>query len=321
MKGAALDNTNLIYHYTSFEKLQCILKNGTLRFKESTSSNDILDTIGFVNILKSIPHFNAPGATSALLNFIINYYQWEGYRPSSKFLVACFSKIPDSRLLWDAYTMHRPGTQKCPHGEEKYCYETATKYNGVCIAFSQDRLSEYLSSVEGANCDRTHVQPVIYGDTKIKIILNEWLKEAARKSIELSKDDDQSQDIIPTMPVIGNIIMDLKKSLVIPVMEFMKKVEAYSPFFKHEFWHEEAEVRAALLISNASLPKFSISEYDYCTRYYNMEIPADCIDHIILGPEFDEISFAEIDSHPEYKFRFRDYELRKSLGTGVIRNQ
>lgn len=60
-----------------------------------TSSNDILDTIGFVNILKGMPHFNTPGATSALLNFIINYYQWEGYRPSSKFLVACFSKIPD----------------------------------------------------------------------------------------------------------------------------------------------------------------------------------------------------------------------------------
>lgn len=90
-----MDNSNLIYHYTSFEKLQCILKYGTLRFKESTSSNDILDTIGFENILKSMPNFNAPGATAALLNFIINYYRWEGYHPSAKFLVACFSKIPD----------------------------------------------------------------------------------------------------------------------------------------------------------------------------------------------------------------------------------
>ena len=316
-----MDSSTLIYHYTSFEKLQCILKNGTLRFKESTSSNDILDTIGFVNILKGMPHFNAPGATSALLNFIINYYQWDSYRPSAKFLVACFSKIPDSRLLWDAYTMHRPGNQKCPYGDDKYCYEAATKYNGVCIAFRQDRLSEHLRSVEGVNCDRTHVQSIIYGDTKIKILLNEWLKEAAQKSLELSKDDDQSQDIIPTMPVIGNIAIDLKKSLVIPVMEFMKKVEAHSPFFKHEFWHEEAEVRAALLISNASLPKFSISENSDGTNYYDLEIPADCIDHIILGPEFDEQTFDEIDRHPEYKFRFRDYELRKSLGTGVIRNQ
>ena len=63
---------NLIYHYTSFEKLQCILKYGTLRFKESTSSNDILDTIGFVNILKDMPHFNAPNGIAALLNFIID---------------------------------------------------------------------------------------------------------------------------------------------------------------------------------------------------------------------------------------------------------
>lgn len=34
-----MDLTKLIYHYTSFEKLQCILRYGTLRFKESTSSN------------------------------------------------------------------------------------------------------------------------------------------------------------------------------------------------------------------------------------------------------------------------------------------
>ena len=102
------------------------------------------------------------------------------------------------------------------------------------------------------------------------------------------------------MPVIGTLTMDLKKCLVIPVMDFMKKVEAYSPFFKHEFWREEAEVRAALLISNASLSRFDISEYDGGVKYYDVEISADCIDHIILGPEFDESSFAEIDSHPEY---------------------
>ena len=76
-----MDNSNLIYHYTSFDKLQCILKYGTLRFKESTSSNDVLDTIGLENILKSMPNFNAPGATSELLNFILGYYQREAYQP------------------------------------------------------------------------------------------------------------------------------------------------------------------------------------------------------------------------------------------------
>ncbi len=36
---------NKIYYYTDFNTFKLILENGTLRFKESTSSNDKLDTI------------------------------------------------------------------------------------------------------------------------------------------------------------------------------------------------------------------------------------------------------------------------------------
>lgn len=43
-------NLNNIYHYTSFDKFKCILQNGTLRFKESTQSNDLLDTKGLENL-------------------------------------------------------------------------------------------------------------------------------------------------------------------------------------------------------------------------------------------------------------------------------
>ena len=312
---------NLIYHYTSFEKLQCILKHGTLRFKESTSSNDVLDTIGFVNILKQMPQFKAPTISSKFLNFIINYYQRDTYMPSAKFLVACFSLIPDSRLLWDAYTMHRPGTQKCLYGEEKYCYETASKYSGVCIAFRQDKLKEVLENSTKVSCDTAQIQPVVYGDAKIKVLLNKWFKEAISHSEELGKDADQSQEIIPPIHVIGETHLFFEKSLIIPTMEFLQNIEAYSPFFKHEFWCEEKEVRASLLVSNASLSKYNIFEYTDGTKYCDLELPADCIDHIILGPEFDIDSFAEIDSHPEYKLKLRDFDLRPSIGTGVIRNQ
>lgn len=312
---------NLIYHYTSFEKLQNILKGGTLRFKESTKSNDVLDTSGIVNILKKMPHFEAKTSTSELLNFIIDYYQRDTYAPSAKFLVACFSKTPDSRLLWDAYTMHRPGNKKCPHGEEKYCYEVASKYDGVCIAFRQDKLVEFLHSVEKVNCDTTHVRSIAYGEEIIKALLNNWLKETTRQAIELGKDEDQSQNIIPPIHAIGDTYMFFKKSLVVPTLQFLQNVEAYSPFFKHKFWCEEAEVRASLMISNASLSKYNLSEYADGTKYCDLEFPSDCIDHIILGPEFDSCSFAEIDHHPEYKFKLRDFDLRKSIGTGVIRNQ
>lgn len=104
-------------------------------------------------------------------------------------------------------------------------------------------------------------------------------------------------------------------------MEFLQNVEAYSPFFKHEFWHEEVEVRASLLISNTSLSKYDISEYADGTKYCDLEFPTECIDHIILGPEFDSNAFEEIDRHTEYKFKLKDFDLRKSIGTGVIRNQ
>lgn len=312
---------DLIYHYTGFEKLQCILEYSTLRFKESTKSNDILDTIGFVNILQSMPKFNSPSAEGAFLNFLLGYYQNETYKPSSVSLVSCFSKTPDSRLLWDAYTMHRPGNQKCPYGDEKYCFESSTKYNGVCIAFRQDKLQQLLKKTEGIFCDKTHIQAIDYGDQRIRILLNNWLKEAVSEMWELSKDPDQSQNIIPTIPVTSKIGLDLRKSLVIPMLHFMQKVEAYSPFYKHEFWNEEMEVRASLLITNGRLPNYKdISQYDDGSKYCDISITPDCIDHFILGPEFDDQNLSEIKQHTEYKLNICDFELKKSLGTGVIRN-
>lgn len=315
-----MSNSNLIYHYTSFEKLQCILQHGTLRFRESTKSNDLLDTMGFVNILKNMPKFKAPIDTNELLNFILGYYQRDTYCPSAVFLVSCFSRTPDSRLLWDAYTMHRPGNQKCTHGEEKYCYETPAKYNGVCIAFRQDKLKELLEAEEGVSCDKTHIQAIDYDENKLKALINKWLKEAAYKSYELSKDPDQSQSIIPSLQITRKTVLDFKKSLVVPSLEFLQNVEAYSPFYKHEFWREENEVRASLLVTNGHLEKYKIQQSADRAKFRDISIVPDCIDHIILGPEFDDVSFSKIKQHTDYKLDLLSFKLKKSIGTGVIRN-
>ena len=40
-----------MYYYTDYNTFKLILTNGTLRFKESTSSNDRLDTIQLYNEL------------------------------------------------------------------------------------------------------------------------------------------------------------------------------------------------------------------------------------------------------------------------------
>ena len=74
-------------------------------------------------------------------------------------------------------------------------------------------------------------------------------------------------------------------------------------------------------MTNRNLSKYNISEYDDGIRYVDLEITPDCIDHIITGPEFDDQSLWAISQHTEYKLRFADFEIRESLGTGVIRNQ
>lgn len=316
-----MSNSNLIYHYTSFEKLKCILEHGTLRFKESTKSNDILDTACVVNILKTMPHFKANVEMTELLNFILGYYQREAYDSSSISLVSCFSEIADSRLLWDAYTMHRPGNQKCSYGEQKFCYETVSKYNGVCIAFRKDQLQKLLEKEIGRSCDNSIVKNIDYGDAKLKFLLNEWLKEAALDSLNLSKEPDQSQNIIPPILATRKTELHIKKCLVFPTLDFIQKVEEYSPFFKHQFWHEEKEVRASLFIKKGNIKKYkTISQYDDSSYYCDISITPDCIDHFILGPEFNEKNLSEIKQHKEYKLNICDFELKYSVGTGVIRN-
>ena len=313
-----MNNSSLIYHYTSFEKLQCILKHGTLRFKESTKSNDILDTMGFVKILKTMPMFKS---SVDITDFILKYYQQPTYTQAWISLVSCFSLIPDSRLLWDSYTMHRPGKTKCTYGDNKYCLENSSKYNGVCIAFRQNKLEEILSSYNGKMYDNSHVELVRYGESEMKILINKWLKEAIFQSTEMSKEKDQQQTLIPPIPITSTTTLELKKSLVIPSLEFMKNIEAYSPFFKHEFWKEEKEVRATILISNSRVGKYKniITDTDG-SRYCDISITPDCIDHIILGPEFSIDNKDELEQHSEYKLHFSAFTTKKSIGTGVIRN-
>ena len=83
-----------------------------------------------------------------------------------------------------------------------------------------------------------------------------WFKEACEQVYELKRDPDQSQDIIPSI-VVSRITIrqfELKKCLVKPMSELIGKIDAFPPFFKHEFWKEE-EVRASLCF-----PKEAVSD-------------------------------------------------------------
>ena len=316
-------DSNIIYHYTSFDKFKCILKYGTLRFKESTQSNDMLDTIGLVNALKAMPDFKSPTEMSEALNFIIGYYKSGVYRQSSTSMVACFTTIPDSRMLWDAYTMNRPSNIECPYGEAKYCYNSQLKYNGACIAFRKDKLREIIRGAEGISCEKSFLEPIRYGEDRIKITLNELLKEAIASCVKLIKDEDQTQYIIPPIPIpfTKGKVAEVKKSIVYPSLSFIGKIDERSPFFKHEFWSEEKEIRASLYVRNGNIDRYkNIREQDGA-KYCDIDITLDCIDHVILGPEFDDESIYDVKNQKDVKLDFNALITQNSVGTGVIRSK
>lgn len=315
----------LIYHYTSFDKFKCILENGTLRFKESTKSNDSLDTTLLFDVLrnyKGLP--DCRDVVEVARKFMLDYYQGFEAQNQHISLVACFAKTGDSRMLWDAYTMNRPSNIKCMHGEKRYCYDSNVRYNGVCIAFDSKKLNEHMQRHAGKVYERAYLCPIIYGIDKAKEQLNCWFEEACEQVHVLRQEPDQSQDIIKQMVITGVsgrplISMDLKKCLVIPMVELIGKIDAFSPFFKHEFWSDEAEVRASLCFHKNKASAQVNNADDY--MYFDMPITMECIDHIILGPEFSEEDKKEIMSHAEYKLNFETLLKRTSVGTGVIRGK
>ena len=97
---------DLIYHYTSFDKLQSILKYSTLRFKESTQSNDILDTTRLINILQRLTYVsdNANTNIAKACDFLINYFKQPTYNNQHTSMVSCFQHF----LILDCFGMHIP---------------------------------------------------------------------------------------------------------------------------------------------------------------------------------------------------------------------
>ena len=55
--------------------------------------------------------------------------------------------------------------------------------------------------------------------------------------------------------------------------------------------------------------------------YFDMPITEDCIEYIILGPEFSNLESEEILSHSNYKLDFNTFEKRNSIGAGIIRSK
>ncbi len=297
-----------LYYYTSFKTFKLILENGTLRFKESTSSNDLRDTKllyeSFISYAAEI--IKNSDKENVQLRFAKSIFekQKELNRIS---LVACFTEKKDSRLLWDAYTMNRTD-------------QGAGKYNGVCLEINPNVLSG-LMNVKNDIFDWISIEPIKYKKSERDSLFKKSTDLFNKMYLDLKDDPDQSQSIVkPTIIRIGKQIQELsfKKCVVIPMMNMMDIFGKYSPFYKHEFWEEEKETRALLSIPKQS-PNVKKIEYDD-SYYYDLPISKELISRVILGPEFNKKDM-DILKEIDGKIRIDDLKTTKSLGTGIIVNR
>lgn len=294
-----------LYYYTDFETFKLIMDNGTLRFKESTKSNDKLDTNILYEELKEIfnERYGDDASKNAQIQFLIGFFENKGYQNNSFPVVACFTEKADSRLLWDAYTMNRKDRE-------------SKRYNGVCIQINIEQLANAMQKECNEN-DLFIIKNILYDKDSRKRFLEEKLDEFDKSVEELSKDSDQDQDIIPKQRFIypsgrRGIEVKLRKCIVFPMMKFLNNLQIMSPLFKHEFWNEEMETRALFCKQESGLEKLSDGAH-----FYDVHIQNEVFEKVILGPEFSNDDMKVLQAQDNV-IDISKIQFVHSMGTGVI---
>lgn len=307
-KGIYRMENEKMYYYTDFKTFKMILQNGTLCFKESTSSNDKLDTRQvYENLMDMAKRKYEETGIAPEQKFYFDMLKHNGSKPTRFSLVACFTSKADSRMLWDAYTMHRKD-------------RNSERYNGVCIEFSKKQLLKAMDN--GAKIfDIRKCQNIIYGFDEIDERLEQIMDDFSKEVQKLSRDEDQTQNIIKPIPIpFTDKVLVLKKSIVIPLFHLIDKFDVIAPYYKHSFWHEECETRALLLMKLRDNSASNIKTYENGSKYFDLPIDKVCISNVILGPEFSDADIKELKSI-DGKIKFKELYTKLSEGTGVITNK
>lgn len=297
-----------MYYYTDYNTFKLILMNGTLRFKESTSSNDRLDTIQLYNELITMAEGKLKDANlKAEQKFYFDMLKHNGVKSSRVSLVACFTTKADSRMLWDAYTMNRKN-------------RVAERYNGVCIEFDKQCLTNSMKSFAEI-FDVKDCRSITYGFEGIKDYLEQIMNVFSEDVERLAKEKEQKQDIIPPIHIpLINKVLELKKCIVIPLLGLIDKFDTLAPFIKHSFWKEECEIRALLSMKKASENIQKLGRYEDKSYYFDLPINSNCIKRVILGPEFMDEEIEEL-RVLNGSISFDGIQIEKSIGTNIITNR
>ena len=178
-------NSNKMYYYTDYNTFNLILRNGTLRFKESTSSNDRLDTLQLYNELSKMAEEKLKEAD---------------LRAEQKFY---FDMLKRNEVKSSRISLVNRKDRK------------AERYNGVCLEFDRQLLVNTMNN-SAKIFDIKECKNITYGYEGIRDYLEQIIDDFSTEVERLSKDKDQRQNIIQpiSIPVIHKALV-LKKCIVL----------------------------------------------------------------------------------------------------------
>lgn len=297
-------NEKFYCHYTTLEKFKLILEFGTLRFSESTGSNDFYDTKLIYDLIKGFKYiFPSDVDEVKFKDYLLSFYNYIQHKNVFNFYVCCFTDKEDSRMFWDTYAREI----RVQENEDRSKYKVDIKTNGICICFKKNKILEMIKTIE--QNESNFFKDVIYSRTQISLIIDDLLKDAYNKYSKLSSSEDQSQDYVKHTKTHG-LELIYKKCFTEAALEFYRTIDYLAPLYKHEFWEEENEYRAVLVQDNKEKE-----------NHIDIPITEDQIDHIVLGPDFSKNDEKILKSIEKYKLDYNKLEIKHSKGTDVIRSR
>lgn len=266
--------------------------NSTLRFKLSTKSNDMQDTILMLNQLKNK---QTDKNKIKIIDFAIGYFKQQNADVLYNSYVSCFTTKSDSRLLWDSYTMNSTGINN----------KNKKRYNGVCIAINSLKLNEYMRKTNKFN----FLCKVFYLNKEYDYVIDFLLKN-------LVYDYNTNKNGEGLNFKSCGFDIKLEPQVYNAMKKFIDGVSKIAPYIKHNFWNEEDEIRATLYTQKNNNNNISETE----NEYIDIDINESIIEYIIKGPEFTQVDMNGL-NELNCKLNLDKIKFENSNGTGVIRSR
>ncbi|WP_434620340.1 DUF2971 domain-containing protein [Tabrizicola sp. M-4] len=241
----------ILYHYTTLQTFLSIVESKSIRFSDLSKSNDRAEGKFILQCLAE--QLGPMRKSEALKSIILN--QLEKIIDLYPHFGFCMTSNGDDLGQWRAY---------------------ANGGQGVAIGFNVDRLAECVKSSPIG--DSTKISTVRYGKDEVTAHTSEILEivEKIDDSFFLNVERGSSGERLSSPSELFNLFQAIER--------FSKN--CYDIKNGSFLLEDETRITQGMSSTTADFLKFFVRQ-SRIVPYYQVEIEPECIEHIVVGPEFE----------------------------------